>query len=44
MGDGVITLGTSRYLAEGGGMGIGNGPEEDRVGGKEEVRGERKVR
>lgn len=43
MGDGVISLGMSRYLAEGGGMGTGEGPEEDRVGGKEEVRGERKV-
>lgn len=43
MGDGVISLGTSRYLAEGGGMGTGKGPEEDRVEGKEEVRGEGKV-
>lgn len=36
-----VSLGTSRYLAEGGGMGTGKGPEEDRVGGKEEVRGEK---
>lgn len=34
----MISVGTNRYLAEGGGMGTGKGPE-GRVGGREEVRG-----